>query len=71
MPLMQASKTFKIDRNKFVHPGDEYYCSENVARHHEAMGYATRAAVPNVAPPGLLVDATDQLPLTRIGQRPT
>ena len=49
MPIMRASQKFKIDTAKFVSPGDEYFCSEAVARHHEAMGYATRVTVPNVA----------------------
>ena len=42
MPIMRAAKTFKIDRDRSVLPGDLYDCTESVARHHEALAYATR-----------------------------
>ena len=42
MPLMRANKTFKIDRNRFVAPGEQYDCTEGVARSHEAMGHGER-----------------------------
>ncbi len=50
MPQMQARRSFRIDGNRKLKPGEHYDCTEAVARHHEAMGYAARLApAPRVA----------------------